>query len=215
MVSESDNGDNMPPQPPSKVDPRARGAWRAWLSSLASDAEAATAAALTYGELPPKGRDAWLQALEEDVPDLSVPRVAVYGPLLTVEADPARRKRITDRAKWRLGPVTDVRRALFGTSTGGARMAALVLPLYLCFVRIIVCRFIKDDGFEWVQQDPIARDDEAPVAGSVIGGIELFATSTEAVVDELAHAVLAHRRSGREMPRLLRDCADLFSAQIN
>jgi hypothetical protein len=52
------------------------------------------------------------------------------------------------------------------------------------------------------------------VAGSEIEGVKLYATSTEAVVDELAHAVLAHRRSGREVPDLLRDFADLFSAKL-
>jgi len=199
---------------PPDVDPRMRGAWRVWLSSLAEDAEAATAAALMYAELPPDARDAWLEALEEDAPELDVPGVAVYGPLLTVENDPARQKRIVDRARWRLGPVSDVRRALLGTAADGVRMVALVLPLYLSFVRLIVCRFVKDDGFEWVEQDPIVRDDDAPVSGSTIGGVQLFASSTESVVNELAHAVLAHRRNGRDMPRLLCDCADLFSAKL-
>jgi hypothetical protein len=138
----------------------------------------------------------------------------VYGPLLTVESDPVRRERIVKSASWRLGPVSDVRRALLGTAPGGVRMAALVLPLYLGFVRIIVCLFIKDRGFEWVEQDPIVCDGDAPVSGSVIRGIQLFQSSPEAVVDELAHAVLAHRRSGREAPQLLRDCADLFSAKL-
>jgi hypothetical protein len=167
-----------------------------------------------YGELPPEGRDAWIAALEEDAPALDVPGIAVYGPLLTVEIDPARRKRISDRAGKRLGNVTDVRRALLGTSSGGVRLAALVLPLYLRFVRLIVCRFVKDKGFEWVRQDPIVCDEDAPVSGSVIEGIQLFASSTEAVVDELAHAVLAQRRQGRAMPHLLQDCADLFSAKL-
>jgi hypothetical protein len=205
-----------PPLPPSsdEVDPRMRGAWRSWLVSLATDAEAAIAAALIYAELPPEARDAWLDALEDDLPGLDVPHVAVYGPLLTVESDPKRLTRVIKAARWRTTPVTNVRRALFGTGPGGVRMAALVLPLYLEFVRIIVCRFIKDDGFEWVEQDPIVCDGDAPVSGSVIRGIQLFASSTESVVDELAHAVLAHRRSGREPPPLLRNYADLFSAKL-
>ena len=42
---------------------------------------------------------------------------------------------------------------------------------------------------------------------------KLYASSTELVVDELAHAVLAQRRQGKELPHLLQDCADLFSAR--
>jgi hypothetical protein len=196
------------------VDPRVRAAWRSWLQSLATDAEAATAAAHLYGELPSDARDAWLEALAEDAPLLDVPKMAVYGPLLTVEADPKRRARIHKSAGTRLASLTDVKRALLGTAPGHVRVAALVIPLYLGFVRLLVCRFVKDRGFEWVRQDPILREDEAPVAGSTIEGVQVFGSSAENVVDELAHAVLAHRRSGREPPSLLRSCADLFSAKM-
>jgi hypothetical protein len=189
-------------------------AGEAWLSSLATDAEAATAAAHLYAELPVEARDAWLDALAEDAPDLNVPKVAVYGPLLTVEADSERRERIVKVVGKALGPVTRVRRALLGTASRGHRLTVLVIPLYLDFVRLLVCRIVKDMGFEWVKQDPIVCDSDAPVAGSEIEGVKLYATSTEAVVDELAHAVLAHRRSGREVPDLLRDFADLFSAKL-
>ncbi len=197
-----------------ECEPRVQGAWRAWLETLATNADAAVAAASLYGELPPEGRDAWLDALEVDAPKLDVPKGAVYGPLLAVEVDPERAERIWNMAGMSLGPVTQVERALLGTAHGGVRMAALVIPLYLDFVRLVVCRFVKDVGFEWVKQDPIVRDGDAPVAGTVIEGIKLYASSRESVVDELAHAVLAHRRSGRDMPQLLRDCADLFSANL-
>jgi hypothetical protein len=65
-----------------------------------------------------------------------------------------------------------------------------------------------------VRQDPIVREVDAPTSGSVIDGVQLFASSTEVVVNDLAHAVLAHRRRGGELPQLLRDCADLFSAKL-
>ncbi|MBW2454474.1 MAG: hypothetical protein JRI68_08185 [Deltaproteobacteria bacterium] len=198
----------------SRVDPRLRGAWQAWLSSLATDSEAATAAAHLYGELPMEARDAWLDALVEDLPDLAVPPVAVYGPLLAVEDDADRRARICQAAGAVLGPITSVDRALFGTASGGVRMAALVIPLYLDFVRLLVCRFVKDRGFDWVRQDPFVIVTEAPAGGSEIDGVELFVSSTEAVVDELAHAVLAHRRTGRTLPKLLCDCSDLFTARL-
>lgn len=191
-----------------------RAAWRAWLSSLATDAEAAMAAAHLYAELPDDARDAWLDALAEDAPLLSVPLVAVYGPLMTVERDLDRRERIGKSVGEVLGPITQVKRALLGAAPGRVGIAALVIPLYLDFVRLLVCRFVKDRGFDWVRQDPIVCDSDALHSGNVIDGVQLFTSSIEAVIDELAHAVLAHRRSGREVPRLLCDCADLFSAKL-
>jgi hypothetical protein len=193
--------------------PPAHRAWRVWLQSLATDAEAVTAAAHLYGELPADARNAWLDALDEDMHALDVPEVAVYGPLLAVERDPERLVRIRERAGRSLGPISQVRRALLGTAPRGVRLSVLVIPLYLDFVRILVCRFVKDWGFEWVKQDPFVPDADAPVSGSVIEGVKLYASSTEAVVDELAHAVLAHRRRGLEVPELLKACADLFSAK--
>src|SRR5215217_4808568 len=73
------------------VDPRILAAWREWLSALATDAEAAIAAAHVYGELGPEARDAWLDVLAEDGPKLLVPAVAIYAPLLSVEWDAVRR----------------------------------------------------------------------------------------------------------------------------
>lgn len=205
-----------PPEPRDgkSMDPRMRGAWRVWLNSLATDADAVTAAAHLYGELPGDARDAWLDALAEDLADLSVSKVAVYGPLLTMECDPARSKRIRKSAGFTLCPITEVKRALLGTGPGGVRLAALVIPLYLDFVRLLVCRFVKDVGFDWVRQDPFVREEHAPVSGTHVEGIQVFTSSTEAVIDELAHAVLAHRRSDRAMPELLYNCADLFSAKL-
>jgi hypothetical protein len=202
------------PNATSPVEPRVRGAWQAWLSSLATDANAATAAAHLYAELPADARDAWLAAVAEDAPDLEVPVAAIYGPLLAVEADPTRLDRISRAANTRLGPITEVKRALLGTGPGGVRLAVLVIPLYLDFVRVLLCRIVKDRGFEWVRQEPIVREGDAPEKGSVLDGIKLYASSRDAVVDELAHAVLAHRRQGRELPQLLVDCADLFSAAL-
>src|SRR5262245_14374961 len=85
---------SAPPVSGAPVDPRMLEAWRAWLSSLASDAEAALGAAHAYSELDGDGRDAWLDALAEDTPRLEVPSVAVYAPLLAVEVEPERRERI-------------------------------------------------------------------------------------------------------------------------
>jgi len=193
---------------------RVRHSWQAWLSSLATDAQAATAAAQLYAELPGEGRDAWLDALEEDAPLLKVPHAAIYGPLLAVESDAGRHGRIRESAGMAIGPVTDVSRALLGTASGGVRVAVLVIPLYLDFVRLLVCRFTKDQGFDWVRQEPIIRAEDAPNKGDEIDGVQLYRSSSEAVIDELAHAVLAHSRGGQQLPQLLRDCADLFSASL-
>ncbi|MFL5319398.1 MAG: hypothetical protein ACJ790_07055 [Myxococcaceae bacterium] len=55
---------------------RVLAAWHAWLSALATDAEAALAAALSYEALDGEGRTLWLDALDQDVPELEVPKVA-------------------------------------------------------------------------------------------------------------------------------------------
>ncbi len=52
------------------LDPRILAAWREWLAALATDAEAAIAAAHVYGELGPEAREAWLDVLAEDAPKL-------------------------------------------------------------------------------------------------------------------------------------------------
>src|SRR3954468_488098 len=78
------------------TDERLVGAWCEWLGALATDAEAALAAAVAYRELTPAGRDYWLAVLEQDAERLDVPMIAVYAPLLAVETDPDRRQRIAD-----------------------------------------------------------------------------------------------------------------------
>lgn len=205
-------GDTPAPSETPRVEEHVRGAWQVWLASLATDADAATVAAHLYGELPDEARDAWLAALDEDAPGLGVPHAALYGPLLAVEADPTRRARIGLAANTSLGSITEVRRALIGTASGGVRLAVLVIPLYLDFVRVLVCRIVKDRGFDWVKHLPFVREADAPDKGTVIDEVKLYLSSRDAVVDELAHAVLAQRRSGRPLPQILRDCADLFSA---
>ncbi|MEO6572919.1 MAG: hypothetical protein ABIP89_03705, partial [Polyangiaceae bacterium] len=74
---------------------RSHAAWRTWLGALGTDAEAALSAAFTYESLDEKARLAWLDALDADIPLLSVPRMAIYAPLLAVEKDEARRERMT------------------------------------------------------------------------------------------------------------------------
>jgi hypothetical protein len=198
------------------IEPRILAAWREWLGALATDAEAAIAAAHVYGELGPGARDAWLDALHEDGPNLDVPRVAIYAPLLSVEADPARRERIeiaiSDDPD---GPILGGGiRALRGIAPNGARLIALVSPLYLRFVRVLWCRFVSDEGFDWVRHDPILAEQDAPRDGSLVDGVRLEVTPLTPVIEELALAVLAQRRKGLELPRSLQLFANLFDANV-
>jgi hypothetical protein len=186
-------------------------AWREWLRALATDAEAALAAAIAYRELGGDARDEWLGALEQDADLISVPKFAVYAPLLAVESDPERRARI-QRA---VGPMDSATPSVAaqgfqGVSDTGVRIAVLVTPLYLDFVQVLACAYRQDMGFDWVRHDPIVDRGRAPSHGQRIEGILLETTPLHAVIDDLAHAVLAHRRSGRELPEALRVFADLF-----
>jgi len=186
-------------------------AWREWLRALATDAEAALAAAIAYRELGSDARDDWLKALEQDADLIAVPKFAVYAPLLSVESDPDRRSRI-QRA---IGPMDSATpsvaaQAFQGISKTGVRIAVLVTPLYLDFAQVLACAYRTDMGFDWVRHDPIVDRRRVPAHGESIEGIELESTPLPSVIDDLAHAVLAHRRSGRELPEALRVFADWF-----
>lgn len=195
-----------------KLDARVVDAWVAWLGALATDAEAALAAAMAYKELDAAARDTWLRALEHDAKRANVPRIAVYAPLLAVESDPERRARIIQA----IGPADAAATprvaasGLIGVTRDGARVATIVSPLYLDFVQVLACGYRVARGFDWVKHDPIVDRRKAPCAGDSVGGVVVEATPLKPLVDELAHAVLAHTRSGRSLPEALRVFADLF-----
>ncbi|HEY3233691.1 MAG TPA: hypothetical protein VGJ84_03185 [Polyangiaceae bacterium] len=197
-----------------RIDSRVVDAWCVWLGSLATDAEAALAAAIAYQELDGPARDAWLDALVQDSSRLKVPLIAVYAPLLAVESDPLRRRRITDA----LGPDDPavaprmVPRSLAGATKDGARIGVIIVPLYLDFVQVLVCAYRPTRGFEWVRHDPIVDRSRAPRVGDEVGGARVDASPIKSVVDELAITVLAHQRGGRALPEALRIFADLFVA---
>jgi len=168
-------------------------------------------AALAYEALDESGRTLWLDALDQDIPHINVPKLAVYAPLLSVETEPVRRARI-EAAVGATGtmPRRPAGRALRGVADNGDRIVAVVLPLYLDFVHVLACRIHPLDGFVWVRRDPIAHDRDAPRTRSDLEGVLLEQTPLKPVVEELAHAVLAHRRSGRPLPESLRVIVDLF-----
>jgi hypothetical protein len=197
------------------LDPRILAAWREWLAALATNAEAALAAAHVYADLTPAARVAWLDALAEDAPRLDVPRVAIYAPLLWVEMDPDRRTRISscigdDATLLRRRPFA----ALRGFADDGARVVALVSPLYLSFVRTLWCRYLPDVGFAWARHDAILNASDAPKDGVIVDHVTLEATPVQLVIEELAHAVLAHGRKGSTLPSSLRHFVDLFDAHV-
>lgn len=198
------------------LDPRLHAAWREWLAALATDAEAAIAASQLYGELPPDARDAWLDALAEDAPRLAVPAVAIYAPLLAVESDSARRVRIEQALVASPGVVPDGETtALRGIARDGSRVAALITPFYLSFVRVLWCRYFPERGFLWARHDSILRADQAPSNGATEDGVRLEETPLKVVVEELAHAILAQRRRAVPPPPCLHLFADLFNAQFD
>jgi hypothetical protein len=100
--------------------------------------------------------------------------------------------------------------SLSGVAADGTGVAVLVTPLYLDFAQVLACGYRVGSGFSWVRHEPILLRGSAPAAGDRLEGVLLEATPLRALVDDLAHAVLAHQRSGRELPEALRSFADLF-----
>jgi len=192
-------------------DVRVRAAWRTWLSALASDAEAAMAAALAYESLPDEGRDAWLDALEADAPGLGVPTVALYAPLLAVESAPLRRARIesaisADAAERCPGTAA---RALRGVARDGTHACLIVAPLYLDFVQVLACKYTPTGGFVHVRHEPLRHAGEVGRIADV-EGVSVEPTPLRVVVEELAHAILADKREHRTTPAALASFAHLF-----
>jgi hypothetical protein len=197
-------------------DERLVGAWCEWLGALATDAEAALATAIAYRELTSAGRDYWLAVLDQDQDRLDVPKVALYAPLLAVESDPARRQRIS----LAMGPIEVeatpgfAAHSLSGVAADGTRVAVLITPLYLDFAQVLACGYRVNSGFSWVRHEPILLRASAPAAGDRLEGVALEAAPLKTLIDDLALAVLAHQRSGRELPEALRSFADLFGPVV-
>lgn len=180
------------------------GAWRSWLLALASDADAAIAAALAYEALDDVGRRAWLDALDEDAPSLEVPAIALYAPLLAVETNDERRARI----ELAVGETSFDRsaRALVG-GRESERVCVISVPLYLSFVEVLVCRYSQEGGVVAAHHEPLRHRDDVHL---LVEGEELAPASIRSVIDELAHAVLADKRAGRPSPEPLAAFAHLF-----
>ena len=218
MSAQDDQGSRRPPvpEPPSTADDaRYARAWRVWLEALAHDPEAAWAAALTYRSLDVAGRDAWIDALDVDAPDVGAPAIALYAPLLAVEDDPTRRARLEATLVAHGVPASQhVLRGLRGEQ-GKRKIVVLVHPLYLEFVEVLTCQLAGDDGFRDVRHDPIRLADQAPKDGDVVEGIELEAVPVEPLIEELSYAVVAHRRKKQPLPGALSRFVDLFAPRAD
>jgi hypothetical protein len=198
-------------------DAHVQASWRSWLSALATDAEAAMAAAFAYESLPPEGRAAWLDALDAESSVLQVPTAALYVPLLAVEKHAGLRDRI--EAALAAHPVTrtdglDDACALRGVAADGTHACVLVAPLYLDFVHVLTCRYTPSGGFVSVRHEPFRH------AGDVlpkldVDGVAVEPTPLRIVVDELAHAILADRREHRTTPAGLASFAHLFGPHLD
>jgi hypothetical protein len=214
-----DSSPSQPPPPPDHAadDERVGSAWRSWLSALAADAEAATAAALAYESLPAEARDAWLDALEVDGPLLALPAVALYAPLLAVELEAARRSRI--QVALAADPLPRIDRpddahALRGVASDGTHACVLVAPLYLQFVQVLTCRYTPSGGFLTVVHDPFCHaGDLRPLRE--VHGVAVEPTPLHIVVEELAHAILADKREQRPLHSALASFAHLFCPHLD
>ena len=199
----------MTPEAPELV--RARALLRELLGGLAHDASAALAFAQVYDELSPRARAALLEVVESDLESSRIPPVAVWAPLLAVEHDDERRAWLEQRLTSSHVAAPSVEpRALLGRADDGSSVAALVMPAYLRFVRVLWCRVRPAWGFVWARHDALMHEREVPAAPCV-EGVTLEAVPAKIVVDALAHAVLAHERRGERMPPSVAAFADAFA----
>jgi hypothetical protein len=190
-------------------------AWQVWLRALATDAEAALGAALAYESLDQQGRDAFLDALEQDAVKLGVPRVALFAPFLSVEKDSGRRDRIKSALGDDFGTAPRRRpSSLLGIASNGDRVVAVIAPRYLDFVRVIRCRFSRGNGFSWIRNDPLVHIKDAPAAGAVLDGTSLELAPIGSVIDEIAAAVVAQRDPQGNLPAALDPLVELFDARL-
>lgn len=192
------------------ADTRSLAVWREWLAAMASDAEAALAAAIAYRELSAAGRESWIESLQTDAPVVDVPSFALYAPLLAVETEPVRRARLLAALgpEWETARPQASPRALWGQS-GKLSVYVLILPLYLDFVQVLACG-IEHKHFQWVRHDPIALASSAPQAQKEIEGVRLEDMPVKATVDVLAETILSHRRQGLALPEALAVLTDLL-----
>ncbi len=177
---------------------RSREAFRAYLLRMAEDADLAIAFASAYETMNGEERDAQLSVLDEELATLGVPAVAVLGPLFAVEEDLERRAAIAARLPSPLSTTM----VSFATK-GAPRRLVLAERVYLDFIGATVVTMNETLACTRV---PLTRLADL----EVLLAAELTATPLEAIIDELAEAVVRLVRRAPPPRELLRH-ASLFN----
>ncbi len=192
---------------------RARAVFRTWLSRLATDADAVMAASALYEGLDDVERDAWISAIEEEVPEVDVPTVALFAPFLSVEGSEFRVARMQAHLDQDLPEATV--EAFAGTFSDGDRALFYVFGRHLDFVETLLCRLVGTSGdtptgVRSVVAEALMRRPELPRLISQLGVLLSPLELDEATV-ELGHAVVADARNGVSAPPLLARFTELFT----
>ena len=129
---------------------------------------------MAYESLAAEGRDAWLDALDAEAPLLEVPALALYAPLLGVETDEGRHARMQAALDAAPHATSTPRsfRALSGDDPSGDRIVAIVVPLYLDFVELLLCRYEPDAGVRFARRGPLLHASEVFEGASPVREIE-------------------------------------------
>jgi hypothetical protein len=99
--------------------------------------------------------------------------------------------------------------ALRGFVSGGERVVALVWASE-DGGHAFLCRYHPTRGFRWARREDLTEHGTL-TEGERIDGIPLERTPLKPVLEELAHAVVAHRRAGAPLPPELQLLVGLLS----
>lgn len=98
---------------------------------------------------------------------------------------------------------------LRGFASGGERVVALVW-LSEDGGHVFSCRYHPARGFRWVRRDDLAEQGGFQ-SGDLLDGVPIERTPLKPVLEELAHAVVAHQRAGEPLPAELQLLVELLS----
>ena len=101
-----------------------------------------------------------------------------------------------------------------GVGEDGTHACVLVAPVYLQFVQVLRCRYTPSGGVIAVDHEPLRHAGDV-TATHEVEGVPVEPTPLRVVVEELAHAILADKRSRRATPSALASIAHLFVPQLD
>lgn len=194
---------------------RARALFRAWLLKLATDANAVMAASALYEALSDGERDAWITAIEEELGEMTIPRVALFAPFLSVERSPERVSRMQSHLPEMPLPALPAVETFAGRFADGDRALFYVFGRHLDFVETLLCRLRgsdakESDGVRSVEAEALIRRPELPALISSLG-ILLAPIGLDEATMALGHAVVADVRNGVAPPPILARFSEIFS----